>query len=221
MNVFIKDNFYKDFLYERDVASEVCINPIQYREKSPWDIVGAQSIYNHNIEPYQFLDECLGKSTYKVLNEKRQFNLCYENPYDLTHVHYDGFDYIMIIYLNMPSQISDKDGTEIVSRKRDGLNYVNEQVRKDLSFDNYDTFEEDDIYKQEQILLNNEYCQKDMWNVDLFIPMRSNRAVLFECRYLHREARNFGSCPRSGRLVEIIYIKTTDQKSGPISKEER
>ena len=126
MNLFIKNNIYSDFLKERILGLDTCKNSTDYREISPWDLVGAQSKAEHGPEVKAFLEANLG--SYEILNKYRQFNLCSDNPYNFAHVHYDDFDYIMIIYLNLPTQIGPKDGTLIVSHKETGENCMTQNM---------------------------------------------------------------------------------------------
>ena len=207
MDLRIKHNIFSDFIKQRNIALESCINAKKCREVTPWDRVGAESSLDHNEEVISWLNKELG--LYTIVNKKRHFNACMENPYNFAHVHYDDFDYIVIIYLNLPTQIGPEDGTIIVSHKESGRNYLDQQILDDIEqyyidFEKQETLE--DVYTQEKIMYESDYMQPWKWNIDCFIPMVDNKAVLFEPRYFHTERRNFGVNMTNCRLVEILYV---------------
>jgi hypothetical protein len=209
MEIYTKHNIYSDFLDQRIGAMESISKARSYRETSPWDRVGAQSEMPHTKEVHKFIQESIGFK-YRIVNPKRHFNLCYKNPYNFSHIHYDDYDYIIVIYLNFKGQYISTDGTRIVSHKEDGRCVLNDKIAEDLSEASYVDFRVresfEDIRKQENAVLNSEYMQEEKWNTDLFIPMVQNKAIMFECRYLHSETSNFGDCVSSGRLVETVYV---------------
>lgn len=209
MKVFTKYNIFSDFVSQRNKALRAISNTKICRELTPWDRVGSESDMKHNEEVKKWLDDTLGE--YTIINPTRQFNSCMKNPYNFAHVHYDDFDYIVLIYLNLPNQYdSNIDGTILCSHKETGNDIMNDQVCKDIN-DNYDgfmyqnTFEE--VLFQEEVIYTSDYMNPDKWNTDIFIPMKANKAIMFECRQLHRESRNFGDGLVSSRLVEVLYIK--------------
>lgn len=209
MELYTRHNVYPDFLDERIKAMESISKAESYRETSPWDRVGAQSDMDHREEVHAFIRDSIGKD-YEIVNKKRHFNLCYKNPYNFSHIHYDDYDYIIVIYLNLKGQYLPTDGTRIVSHKYDGRYKLTDKIAEDLAEKSYVDFRVresyEDIRKQEHAVLNSEYMHGDKWNVDLFIPMFQNKAIMFECRYLHSETSNFGECVSSGRLVETVYV---------------
>jgi len=207
MEIITKHNIFSDFVRQRNIGIETSLNAKICREVTPWDKVGARSALTHNQEVVSWFNEVLPAHT--IVNESRHFNACMENPYDFAHVHYDDYDYICIIYLNLPTQIKENDGTILVSHKESQRNYLDQQILNDIE-DCYQQFETadtlGDIYKQEKIMMESDYMNPSKWNIDYFIPMVCNKAVIFEPRYFHTERRNFGINLTNCRLVEILYI---------------
>jgi hypothetical protein len=208
MDIYLKQNIYKDFVVQRNEALKSVATFTECREVTPWDRVGVHSDLEHNTEMTEWINSCIGDFTYE--NKTRHFNSCMSNPYNFAHVHYDDYDYIVIIYLNLPSQISKEDGTVLVSSKVDGNNYMNDKVKRDI-VPNYGKFVKQesfrDVLLQESIIYNSDYMNPEKWNIDLFIPMGTNKVIMFPSRYLHAESRNFGESLVSSRLVEVAYIK--------------
>lgn len=212
MELITKHNIFSDFVRQRNIGIEVSLNAKRCREVTPWDKVGAESDLSHNKEITSWLDTVL--PPYDIVNKNRHFNACMQNPYDFAHVHYDDFDYIVIVYMNLPTQIKPEDGTIIVSHTDSGRNYLDAQIVEDIE-KHYADFEQsdnlEDIYKQELVMMNSDYMNPLKWNIDCFIPMICNKAVIFEPRFFHTERRNFGVNLTNCRLVEVLYINRKEE----------
>jgi hypothetical protein len=207
MEIYTKHNFYKDFVTQRNKAMKAVSTIIECREISPWDRVGVHSKLEHTKEMTDWIEQCIG--SFEYVNKTRHFNACQENPYNFAHVHYDDYDYIVVLGLNLPSQLNDSDGTVIVSHKEtrddrkteDIANHINPNYGKFQTQNNFD-----EVLAQEEIMYNSDHMNPDKWDIDLFVPLKCNKAMMFEAKYLHRESRNFGKDLVSCRLVEVVYI---------------
>lgn len=102
------------------------------------------------------------------------------------HVHADDFmggDYTVIVYLNRPEDC--QGGTSFLKHKKTGA-----------------TKGFQGGWEQDQ-------ANHEAWDVDFMCPMRSNRAVIFDSRLLHRAEPmdGFGSSATDGRLVFVGVFK--------------
>lgn len=213
MQIFQQANIYSDFVYQRNMALKAVVNSKVCREVTTWDRVGTHSGMDHNKELMTWIESQIG--SFEVINKDRHFNWCTTNPYDFAHIHYDDFDFIVLVYLNLPTQYDPTiDGTRLVRHVDTGKKWLDDQVKADIDhayadFEHTDTL--DDVLIQEQYLMNSDYMNPKKWVTELFIPMESNKAIMFECRHLHSETRNFGKGLTGSRLVEVVYIKTKDK----------
>lgn len=212
MEVYFKHDIFKDdFILQRNIALRTIQSTKVFREITAWDRVGSYSNLPHDKRVMKWIHRCIGN--FEVVNKCRHFNSCMKNPYNFAHVHYDDYDYILIIYLNLPQQYDPRiDGTEICRRKKDGKTKMDKQTFDEIEhyykgFEYTDNF--DDVYFQESVFWKSDYMKDEKWDTQMFVPMKANKAFMFEARYLHRETRNFGNCLLGSRLVEVVYVKRT------------
>jgi len=201
MRIVVKDNF----LYDPNKARQMGIraNYDACEDKTEWHWIDAQSTTTIDKPALETtFTELIGESVELVEADYHKFNMSYENPYDLLHIHHDDYDYIGIVYLNTPDQYDEKDGTLIVSHTETGIDYMDEE-----RFGNHDTYRGGTI----DDYTNNDSYDLSKWTTKMFIPMKFNRLVLFEPRYYHVGTRVFGDSLETGRLVEVFHMKKVEE----------
>jgi len=213
----VVDNFYKDPHLAREQAIKTFMENRPCREITPWDRVFCESGYHikdSEINKYDWKEifGCEVTSAFK----NRHFNLTIKNPYNTNYIHYDDYDFIGLIYLNIPSQLGPEDGTKLLKHRTLGHHYMNDEI-VDEWVKAYSQMEViSDIgsqLKAERLLSKNNKLDHSQWDITAFIPSLWNRALFFEPRYLHSESYRFGDDLFSGRIVEVVFFNKLNRGS--------
>ncbi len=111
---------------------------------------------------------------------------------DELSVHFDATTFSAVIYLNSPEQCAGRLGTKFWRHVRTGVNAApadpaqrTETMRTVVSPDTLD---------------------ESKWELELAVPMVSNRMVLYRAPLFHSPADEFGTDVATGRLIQVFFF---------------
>ena len=168
------------------------------------------------------------------LPDKRKYSsqCCYsevtksesELELEQTQPHFDSImpsDYSAVVYLNLQAQCS--GGTGFYTHKETGLQRIfapSEEASDDwfvrYNCKSYETFTRSVLFPQVPTRRTFPTDSDDRWKLDLVVPMKYNRMVLFPSNCFHSAtlaASDFGTARDTRRLTLNVFAKRTDEPS--------
>ncbi|GGP27212.1 DUF6445 family protein [Silvimonas amylolytica] len=216
------------FIAERDlhVIDQFIADPVAYREHALQQAFHANLYEGQNFpgvqtdgQPAQEIMEriatALGCPVKWSSPDNGAFRVSVANAKARTDIHIDNEDqgqattYAAVLYLNPPEQC--QGGTTFWQHRATGWDRRQpEDVVRAAGFKDFAAFQDSwsvvsaDGKRDFGDLAN----ERDIWQVQAEIPMRSNRIVIYRGNFYHGLSSVFGSTMQDGRLAQLFFFET-------------
>lgn len=189
----IVDDFFPEFAAARSLALEQSFatvrNPYDRKDYPTVAVIPEDTILSHPF-PQMVHGRIAAVMSSRIAVLRMLFRLSLLRDAHPYQAHSDAFmhaQYTAVIYLNKPFQV--RGGLSILSHHAMGTTHWNASTLAD-----------------HHRALRADSDNPKAWDVDLFIPMRSNRLVIIPADLIHRSepTEGFGLDKDTGRLVMIV-----------------
>ena len=137
-----------------------------------------------------------GYSTNSFVN---RFQLNLANVAQYSNIHWDGIDWIGLVYLGKSHD--GEPGTNFYKHKRSGLHLCTPDTLKEAS----DKMDVSAVFLRDMLLFSARDDKE--WDLIKTIEFRFNRFVCFPANVFHANASFWGTSAKDGRLVQAMFFK--------------
>lgn len=200
-DIIVIDNFYKNPHAVRQLALTA---PYHLPKTLSPNYAGKESQHSYYTDKViNTFEEVIGSKIEVDLNKNvfGRFRSATTQNERKTYVHFDDIEWSAVVYLTLDENCN--GGTAFFKHKETSLlGPPDSEMLRNMGFQSIQMFEENVVLK--------DTLDPDKWSIDIFVPMKFNRLVLFKGSERFHGYSLFGETEKDARLTQLFFFNTKE-----------